>query len=1097
MAKKVKESFHSLLVLNHWMLSFFHGGSFAAIQTQLRDSRLEGINPDTGQTKFFHELTNYLFDTEKMSENNLRRYDLNIVKHWTVITEKRNKIEDTVMNMKYFQYLSLLFTEIYFDWYFNRYQRLLEELNAALSDFNAKRHDDRKFQPYLPEELNKIAFWNATGSGKTLLLHVNILQYRHYHRKKIDKIILLTPNEGLSRQHLAELELSNLTGRLFTESGSLFHQIGSDVEVIDINKLGDERGDKTFAVESFEGNNLVLVDEGHRGTSGGGGGEWLKRREILCKDGFSIEYSATFGQAVSGGKTVEELKLERQKQIAKSVGERMTKSDIATIAVSLDEMVELRRHSVKESYAKCILFDYSYKFFYEDGYGKESLILNLKDDDNEAVNHKYLTACLLSFYQQQWLYHTRKEQLDAFNIAPPLWIFVGNKVQDDDSDILAILKFFARFINHPEQSIDCIDELKRNEALLLDSKGRNVFNKRFIPLLNRASNEIFNDILKTLFNSDSRQRLKLLTMKNSSGELALQVGSNPSFGVINIGAPEQFAKMCSTDKEALALFDTEPEDAFTGSLFDSINTPSSRINVLIGSRKFTEGWSSWRVSTMGLMNMGRGEGSQIIQLFGRGVRLKGQNYSLQRSKIHEQPKDCFLPLLETLNIFGIRADYMAQFKEYLQEEGITPSDEMLEIEFAPQKNLQRRGLKTLHLRDGYKNNQKHGFKQNSPVSLFEIPPEYDGKIKSPHIKLDLYPKLDALRSNDGGKTAIFDDKKTVKLDPRCFAFFNWDLLYRNILNYKEQHGFYNLRIDKIRLMQFCQSNSRWYTLLAPPEDFEIKSFADITRFETVLMELLEGYTIKFYEALQNAYESRFLEFVELTEEDVNFPNTYKFIIEDNDEGREYFKRFEKLKALVTSKSVGEINRWGARDNMVAICFDRHLYYPLMYIAHEDVPFKMRPIGLVESEMRFVNDLMEFYCSEKNAEFFRDKDLYLMRNAASKERGVGFVMAGNFYPDFMLWIVDRDRQYLSFIDPKGLRNVDLDSAKINLHAEIQKLQKEIGDPNVILNSFILSVTPIIDLLNNQFSQAELEARNILFMGDGGNSYLTKLFAKIKQ
>lgn len=34
---------------------------------------------------------------------------------------------------------------------------------------------------------------------------------------------------------------------------------------------------------------------------------------------------------------------------------------------------------------------------------------------------------------------------------------------------------------------------------------------------------------------------------------------------------------------------------------------------------------------MGLMNVGRTEGSEIIQLFGRGVRLKGHGSSLKRS----------------------------------------------------------------------------------------------------------------------------------------------------------------------------------------------------------------------------------------------------------------------------------------------------------------------------------------------------------------------------------------------------------------------------------------------------------------------------------
>jgi hypothetical protein len=38
-----------------------------------------------------------------------------------------------------------------------------------------------------------------------------------------------------------------------------------------------------------------------------------------------------------------------------------------------------------------------------------------------------------------------------------------------------------------------------------------------------------------------------------------------------------------------------------------------------------------------------------------------------------------LDKLETLNIFGVRASYMAAFKDYLKEEGITPSDEIIEL----------------------------------------------------------------------------------------------------------------------------------------------------------------------------------------------------------------------------------------------------------------------------------------------------------------------------------------------------------------------------------------------------------------------------------
>ena len=271
--------FHKQLLLNRWMYRFFKGDGLKGLKGRLGDDRYEGVAED-GQTLFFHELTGNLFEVDRISAEELRRYDLNIVRHWQEITEKRNRDEETELRMKYFQYLSMLFTEIYLDWYFSRRAELLEGLNDELRLYNdAVKKEEPPFRSYDGEELNKLAFWNATGSGKTLLLHVNILQYLHYFQKGDkgkypDKIILLTPNEGLSLQHLRELELSGFHFfRLFDKNNNAFR---GTIEVIDINKLGNEAGDKTVAVEAFEGNNLVLVDEGHRGT-GTAAGAWMGR----------------------------------------------------------------------------------------------------------------------------------------------------------------------------------------------------------------------------------------------------------------------------------------------------------------------------------------------------------------------------------------------------------------------------------------------------------------------------------------------------------------------------------------------------------------------------------------------------------------------------------------------------------------------------------------------------------------------------------------------------------------------------------------------------------------------------------------------------
>ena len=38
---------------------------------------------------------------------------------------------------------------------------------------------------------------------------------------------------------------------------------------------------------------------------------------------------------------------------------------------------------------------------------------------------------------------------------------------------------------------------------------------------------------------------------------------------------------------------------------------------------------------------------------------------------------------------------------------------------------------------------------------------------------------------------------------------------------------------------------------------------------------------------------------------------------------------------------------------------------------------------------------------------------------SRGKGVSFFQADNFHPDFILWIIADGRQYISFVDPKGI------------------------------------------------------------------------------
>lgn len=1111
-----KRSFHQELVLNRWVLGFFQGGTLAALKMRLGDDRSEGIDED-GQTKFFQELTRGLFDPNKLPEADLRRYDLNVVAHWQAITTQRNQIEGHELQMKYFQYLSLLFTELYLDWYFNHRQDLLDGLNEEMVRYRAETGAE-PFRNFEADDLNKIAFWNATGSGKTLLLHVNILQYLHYFQGGCsdlypDKIILLTPNEGLSRQHLEELHLSGFgLSQFFNKAQS---PARGTIEIIDINKLGDEMGDKTVAVDAFEGNNLVLVDEGHRGT-GTAAGAWMARRDALVRGGFAFEYSATFGQAVAKGMTVAAAEDDIQKKRAKMLFattslKKLDEQQQAELALSPEDKKRARMVATREIYAKCILFDYSYKFFYEDGYGKESLILNMNGEAYDQADNarKYFTACLLSFYQQLWLWSAHRNKLTDFNIEKPLWVFVGNTVSGEDSDILDVVNFLADFLNRESQIKTWLADMIADKAQILDAKGNNIFGGRFAPLMSFTGrvDELYADILLRVFNAPARQRLKLVNIKSSKGELALRVGDAEPFGLINIGDDAGFFGMA----EEVEAFDSERDD-FGGALFGTLNNKDSHLNVLIGSRKFTEGWSSWRVSTMGLLNMGQGEGSQIIQLFGRGVRLKGKGFSLKRTLPQGRPKDVHLEKLETLNVFGVRASYMAAFKDYLREEGITPSDEVLELDFPTRSNLPAGKLKTLALKDGYKDNQKLGFKRTHFPYLYEIPAQFQGKIKPPHVVLDLYPRVEALSSKDKSTTAPkAEARHKGKLNQTLFPAFNWDRIYLALQDYKLQRSWSNLRLERQKLIDFCQGTQDWYTLFIPATELHVKAFADIYKQEDILMRLLTDYTDRFYKALKTGYEGQFYDIVHVDEDDGSLlKDGYQLLIDDTPDGQTYLAQLETLKRLVIDGKIGQISKQ-CPPHMVAICFDRHLFYPLLGFESEDgkkqVPLKLTPLGIgAESEVQFVRDLEEYYSTPAGKAAIGQRSLYLLRNASTASKGLGFALAGNFYPDFLLWLVDdvSGKQWLSFVDPKGIRHLDLSDPKLGLYQEVKTLEQTLakqakpGDAALVLNAFILSSTLFSDLLNvgGGCNQADLEARNVLFMEEGAKTYLDRMFSRIK-
>ena len=314
-----QHKFRDKLLLNQWLMSLFgidplrEGAKqrpFHKLAEPVRDPRLEGLDKDNLHN-FYHALVNsnlFWNDATELSKAQLLAYEENIVHHTQAINAKRHR----PVTWKYYQWLSLLVVEIYLDRYFSDRESLLAALNEYVDRFNSRWPEYANMDSFNEDELNKLSLQNATGSGKTLLMHVNYLQYKHYSKKyskekDLSRVVLISPNERLSEQHIAELSESNIGSSNFSKVGhSLFTQAQglSRIDVLEITKLGDKEGPNTIATRSLGDHNLLLVDEGHRGLSGKNAkadeNAWFKNRAMLCEKGFTFEYSATFDQAVSG-----------------------------------------------------------------------------------------------------------------------------------------------------------------------------------------------------------------------------------------------------------------------------------------------------------------------------------------------------------------------------------------------------------------------------------------------------------------------------------------------------------------------------------------------------------------------------------------------------------------------------------------------------------------------------------------------------------------------------------------------------------------------------------------------------------------------------
>ncbi|PDW61181.1 restriction endonuclease subunit R [Helicobacter pylori] len=495
-----------------------------------------------------------------------------------------------------------------------------KKLNPLLkSHFKVENHCV-KFENFI----NRLAFYMATGSGKTIVI-IKLVELLSVAIRMglIPKknIMFFSANENLIKQFEKEIEKYN-RGKDFSKQidfkslkevthKDFYHAPKDFFQKIVLfyyraDLMNDEESKENLLnYKDYwdNGENYVILDEAHKGNK-----SESKRQAIfslLSQKGFLFNFSATFTE----------------------------ESDLITAVynLSVGEWVKL-------------------------GYGKESVLLKknnlnafkeLKDLNDREKEIALLKALLLLGMQKR--YKTEGYFHD------PLMLVFTHSVNVENSDAEIFFKTLARVIENDDGSDflkakdDLLEELKNPEFLFSDGKDKEKEYK--IKVFKESLNDMdFKGLKEAVFYASNGHIEVIINHKNNQ-EIAFKLNtSDKVFCLIRIGdITEWICEKLKSVKVVSKNLSFKEESYFS-------QIDKSSINILVGSRAFDTGWDSTRPSVILFLNIGLDDDAKklVKQSFGRGVRIesvKNQRQRLAYLEIDGAIKKALKPnaaMLETL-----------------------------------------------------------------------------------------------------------------------------------------------------------------------------------------------------------------------------------------------------------------------------------------------------------------------------------------------------------------------------------------------------------------------------------------------------------------
>jgi superfamily II DNA or RNA helicase len=547
-------------------------------------------------------------------------------------------------------------------WKWYRDNGLGEDLDISLE--KQKRDVRDLLQRYYPVQheripyrhfVNRMGFWMATGSGKSLVL-VKLIEILWGLMRRgeipVAPVLVLSARDDLLDQlkaHVEEfnrgrfdfrIQLANL--KSYPDRQHSFFPLVGEHELTAFfyraDNLSDEQKERIVDFRNYEndGRWYVLLDEAHKGDK-----EESRRQHIygiLSRHGFLFNFSATFTDP----------------------------RDIVTTVYNFN-----LSEFVRAGYSKHIVL-----------LRQETRAFGEKEDYTGAEKQRVVLKALLMLAYLRRV----QEALPSGAYHRPLLLILVHSVNTEDADLRLVFREIER-VGRGE--IDPLvweqagDELRQE---LIEEPEWLFEEERFRADISLREGITPKELLRLVYNAPAPGEVEVLLRPSNRQEMAFKLKSaEQPFALVKIGDISGWLKEELRGYEIVEGYEDE-------GFFRRLNEESSPINLLMGSRAFYEGWDSNRPNVILYIHIGAGVEARkfILQSVGRGVRIEPLPGKRQRllslhnsEEIEEEIFEKLQPVasaLETLFVFGTRREVLNQVFRELDREKRYEAEHRLELE---------------------------------------------------------------------------------------------------------------------------------------------------------------------------------------------------------------------------------------------------------------------------------------------------------------------------------------------------------------------------------------------------------------------------------